>query len=99
MDDNDRGIEIKRGQQQPEEWVQFGEQRVVVGWEAIEKGVRKVMVVTEEAEEMRNRARGLGEMAKRAVEEGGSSWNDLNALVEELRSCRGVESSMHLTSV
>ncbi|THG23394.1 scopoletin glucosyltransferase-like [Camellia sinensis] len=73
-----------------EEWVQFGEQRVVVGWEAIEKGVRKVMVVSEEAEEMRNRARGLGEMAKRAVEEGGSSWNDLNSLVEELRLFRGL---------
>ncbi|KAI8015265.1 UDP-glycosyltransferase 73B4 [Camellia lanceoleosa] len=43
------------------------------------------MVVSEEAEEMRNRARDLGEMAKRAVEEGGSSWNDLNGLVEELR--------------
>ena len=52
--------------------------------EAIEKAVRKIMV-GEEAEEMRGKAKALGEMARRAVEEGGSSYSDLNALIEELR--------------
>ncbi|XP_065616015.1 scopoletin glucosyltransferase-like [Quercus suber] len=53
--------------------------------EAIDKAVRQIMV-GEEAEEMRSRAKKLGEMAKRAVEDGGSSSSDLNALIEELRS-------------
>ena len=52
--------------------------------EAIEKAVRIIMV-GEEAEEMRGKAKALGEMARRAVEEGGSSYSDLNALIEELR--------------
>lgn len=53
--------------------------------EAIEKAVTLVMV-GDAAEEMRSRARTLGEMAKRAVEESGSSFSDLTALIEELRS-------------
>ncbi|CAB4320868.1 unnamed protein product [Prunus armeniaca] len=53
--------------------------------DAIEKAVAQVMV-GDEAEGMRSRARALGEMARRAVEEGGSSFSDLTALIEELRS-------------
>ncbi|KAL5562478.1 hypothetical protein UlMin_032225 [Ulmus minor] len=45
--------------------------------EAIEKAVRRIME-GEEAEEMRSRARELGEMARRAFEVGGSSYLDLN---------------------
>ncbi|XP_023914346.2 scopoletin glucosyltransferase-like [Quercus suber] len=52
--------------------------------DAIEKAVKRIMV-GEEADRMRSRAKVLGEMAKRAVEEGGSSYSDLNALIEELR--------------
>lgn len=53
--------------------------------EKVEKAVRRIMV-GEEAEEMRFRARGLSDMAKKAVEEGGSSHSDLAALLEELKS-------------
>uniref|UniRef100_A0A5B7B9C1 Glycosyltransferase n=1 Tax=Davidia involucrata TaxID=16924 RepID=A0A5B7B9C1_DAVIN len=53
--------------------------------EAIEKAVTRIMV-GEEALEMRSRARALAEMARRSVEEGGSSHSDLNDLIEELRS-------------
>ncbi|XP_027347704.1 UDP-glucose flavonoid 3-O-glucosyltransferase 7-like [Abrus precatorius] len=53
--------------------------------EAIEKAVKRIMV-GEEAEEMRNRAKELGQMARRAMEEGGSSYSDFNSLVEDLRS-------------
>lgn len=56
--------------------------------EAIEKAVRRVLV-GEEAEEMRSRAKKLGEMAKRAVQEGGSSYSNLSALIEELGSYPG----------
>jgi hypothetical protein len=53
--------------------------------EAVEKAVKRVMV-GKEAEEMRSRAKALGEMARRAVEEEGSSYSDLNSLIEELKS-------------
>ncbi|KAK4563178.1 hypothetical protein RGQ29_005617 [Quercus rubra] len=56
--------------------------------EALEKAVKEVMV-GEKAEERRGRAKALGEMAKRAVEEGGSSYTDLGVLIGELRSYGG----------
>lgn len=52
--------------------------------EAIEKAVNQIMV-GEEAEEMRDRAKSFKELARKAIEEGGSSYCDLNALIEELR--------------
>lgn len=58
---------------------------VNIGKEEIAKAMNKIMV-GEEATEMRNRARGLKEMAKEAVEEGGSSYSDLEALLQELSS-------------
>jgi hypothetical protein len=51
----------------------------------IEKAIVHLMV-GEEAEEIRNRARELQEMARNAMEEGGSSYSDLTALLEELRA-------------
>lgn len=55
--------------------------------EAIEKAVKSLMV-GKESEEMRRRAKELKEMARKAVEEGGSSYANLSALIEEL-SCYG----------
>lgn len=57
-----------------------------VGREAVAKAVKYVMEGGEEIERMRKRAKALGAMAKRAVEEGGSSYSDLSALIEELRA-------------
>lgn len=56
----------------------------VIKRDDIEKAVREIMV-GEEAEERRNRANKLKEKAQRAVEEGGSSYSDLSALIQELR--------------
>uniref|UniRef100_A0A5B6ZH40 Putative UDP-glycosyltransferase 73A20 n=1 Tax=Davidia involucrata TaxID=16924 RepID=A0A5B6ZH40_DAVIN len=53
--------------------------------EAIEEAVKRIMV-GEEAEEMRSPARAFKDMARKAVEEGGSSYSDLNSLIEELNS-------------
>ncbi|KAJ0247286.1 UDP-glucosyl transferase 73B2 [Hirschfeldia incana] len=53
--------------------------------ENVDKAVREVMA-GEEAEEMRSRAKKLAEMAKAAVEEGGSSYNDLSSFIEEFSS-------------
>ncbi|XP_030525157.1 scopoletin glucosyltransferase-like [Rhodamnia argentea] len=56
-----------------------------VGKEAVERAAKEIMV-GERAGEMRGRARSFGAMAKRTVEEGGSSHNDLGDLIEELRT-------------
>ncbi|XP_014507199.2 scopoletin glucosyltransferase [Vigna radiata var. radiata] len=53
--------------------------------EVIEKALKRIMV-GDEAEEIRNRAKDIAQMAKRAVEEGGSSYSDFNSLIEDLRS-------------
>ncbi|MCH91722.1 scopoletin glucosyltransferase-like [Trifolium medium] len=50
---------------------------------AVEKAVKRVME-GEEAEEMRKKVKVLAQMAKKAVEEGGSSSSQLNAFIEEL---------------
>ncbi|WRX13232.1 hypothetical protein QQP08_005719 [Theobroma cacao] len=52
--------------------------------EAIEKAVKKIMN-GKTAEELRNKAKALAEMAKGAVAKGGSSYSELNALIEELK--------------
>ncbi|XP_050208846.1 scopoletin glucosyltransferase-like [Mercurialis annua] len=52
--------------------------------ECIEKAINRVMEGAE-AEEMRGRAKKLGRMAREAVEDGGSSFTDLDALIHELR--------------
>ncbi|KAF7128088.1 hypothetical protein RHSIM_Rhsim11G0163600 [Rhododendron simsii] len=59
----------------------------VVMREQIGKAVQSVMV-GEDAEKMRNRAKEFKEMAKKAVEEGGSSHTNLNDLIHELSSYR-----------
>ncbi|KEH30902.1 scopoletin glucosyltransferase [Medicago truncatula] len=53
--------------------------------DVIEKAVRRIMV-GDEAEEMRSRAKEFGKMARRAVEVGGSSYNDFSNLIEDLKS-------------
>ncbi|CAA7027980.1 unnamed protein product [Microthlaspi erraticum] len=57
----------------------------LISREKVEKAVREVLV-GDEAEERRRRAKKLAEMAKAAVEEGGSSFNDLNRFIEEFSS-------------
>ncbi|KAI9181476.1 hypothetical protein LWI28_015333 [Acer negundo] len=49
--------------------------------EAIEKALKEIMV-GDGAEEMKKRDKSLGLMARRAVEDGGSSCSDLNALIK-----------------
>ncbi|KAL7206473.1 hypothetical protein ACSBR2_019231 [Camellia fascicularis] len=68
-----------------QEWCQWpDDSKVFVKKEDIEKAVTRLMV-GEEGEELRSRARLLGDMAKKAVEKGGSSYSNLNALLEELK--------------
>ncbi|PRQ22955.1 putative flavonol 3-O-glucosyltransferase [Rosa chinensis] len=82
------GIGVVVGAQK---WSTFEENSVkreaIVQSEAIEKALTRIMVGGE-AEKIRSKANALGEMATRAVQVGGSSFSDLNALIEDLRSLR-----------
>ncbi|TXG64270.1 hypothetical protein EZV62_011264 [Acer yangbiense] len=55
--------------------------------DAIEKAVKEIMV-GDRVGEMRSRAKELGEMSMRAIEKEGSSYSDLNGLIDELRLSR-----------
>ncbi|KAL2254623.1 scopoletin glucosyltransferase-like [Sesamum indicum] len=69
-----------------QEWTRrTDDQKETITGDDIEKAVVKLMV-GEEGERMRIRARELGDMAKRAVEKGGSSDADLKSLMEEIRN-------------
>ncbi|KAL3621141.1 hypothetical protein CASFOL_036053 [Castilleja foliolosa] len=68
-------IGVSVGNKKFERWGSEGVPR-----EVVETAVRRIMV----ADEMRSRAKCYKEMAKMAVEEGGSSYSDLNALIDEL---------------
>ncbi|XVF67533.1 hypothetical protein PTKIN_Ptkin10aG0128800 [Pterospermum kingtungense] len=75
-------IGVSIGAKQWNRWADDTKFKVTM--EDIERAVSRVMV-SEEAERMRNRVGELKDMARRAVEEGGSSYSDLNALLDELR--------------
>ncbi|KAJ0010374.1 hypothetical protein Pint_33899 [Pistacia integerrima] len=73
-------------------WVVRKGKKVEEVKEECEKGsgrnaVKQVMMGGDKAEVMRSRVQALGKMGRRAVEEGGSSNSDLNALVKELSLC------------
>ncbi|OVA19028.1 UDP-glucuronosyl/UDP-glucosyltransferase [Macleaya cordata] len=73
-----------------EEWnLWMDTKNVSVKKEKIGKVVTQLMGNGEEAEKIRRRAKQHSEMAKRAVEEGGSSYADLTALIEELKITGG----------
>ncbi|XWS39924.1 hypothetical protein CRYUN_Cryun18bG0096600 [Craigia yunnanensis] len=55
-----------------------------LGRDKVKAAMKRLMGGEEEAVEMRNKARQIGEMAKRAVE-GGSSYKDAVALIKELK--------------
>ncbi|KAL3538855.1 hypothetical protein ACH5RR_002221 [Cinchona calisaya] len=58
---------------------------VIVRGEALAEAVDRVMV-GEEAVQIRGRAKALKEKAVKAAEEGGTSFSDFNALMEELKA-------------
>ncbi|KAM0943081.1 putative UDP-glucuronosyl/UDP-glucosyltransferase, UDP-glycosyltransferase family [Dioscorea sansibarensis] len=60
----------------------FGEERVVVGREVVEKGVRSLMDGGGEGEGRRKRVRELGDKVRKAVEKDGSSFENLIELIE-----------------
>uniref|UniRef100_A0A6N2KAB7 anthocyanidin 3-O-glucosyltransferase n=1 Tax=Salix viminalis TaxID=40686 RepID=A0A6N2KAB7_SALVM len=69
------------------EWAGMHADHVTLKSEVIEKAITRIMVGVE-ADERRSRASKLGETARKAVEKGGSSFSDVNSLIEELRRHR-----------
>ncbi|KAJ1282333.1 hypothetical protein BS78_03G044100 [Paspalum vaginatum] len=65
---------------------QWGQEQkeVTVTRDAVETAVSKLMDKGEAAEEMRMRAKEFGVKARRALEEGGSSFNNINLLIQEM---------------
>ncbi|WVZ69523.1 hypothetical protein U9M48_018296 [Paspalum notatum var. saurae] len=62
--------------------------RRVIGGEVIAEAVARVMGNGEDGKAMQKRAKELGEKARSAVEKGGSSYDDVRRLVEELMARR-----------
>ncbi|KAG6789777.1 hypothetical protein POTOM_005901 [Populus tomentosa] len=67
-----------------QEWSRH-QRKILVKKEEIENAITQLMV-GEVAEGLRNRTKALKEMARRATEVEGSSYCDLNALLEDLRA-------------
>ncbi|KAH6797654.1 hypothetical protein C2S52_022208 [Perilla frutescens var. hirtella] len=62
--------------------------------DGIEEAVRRVMDEREEGCERRKRAREVGEMAKRSVEEGGSSFLNVDLLIQDIEQlCKNLTSN------
>nr|POF23044.1 abscisate beta-glucosyltransferase [Quercus suber] len=75
------------------EWMSFSsEKKALVVREKVEVGVKRLMSGGDEVVEMRKRAKELAEKAKKAVQVGGSSSIDADALIEELKSTKKNES-------
>ncbi|XP_059670169.1 UDP-glycosyltransferase 90A1-like [Cornus florida] len=64
-----------------------GSVRGFVKWEGLEKMVKELME-GEKGKMVRKKVVEVGHAAKRAMEEGGSSWKELNELINELHAMR-----------
>ncbi|RWR87359.1 UDP-glucosyltransferase 73A22 [Cinnamomum micranthum f. kanehirae] len=66
-------------------WAKDAKDRQVIGREEIKRAMAQLMGGGDEADERRRKASELGEMAKRAVEKGGSSSLDLDRLIDDIK--------------
>ncbi|BAT77218.1 UDP-glucose flavonoid 3-O-glucosyltransferase [Vigna angularis] len=82
-----RGVAVEVG---ATEWREtgYGEREKLVTRDCIEKAVRRLMDGGDEAEEIRRRAKELSDKAKEALGDGGSSHNNLTALIAHLTHLR-----------
>ncbi|KAL5546023.1 hypothetical protein UlMin_005710 [Ulmus minor] len=78
-------IVISLGVEAPMNWGGEEKVRVLVKRETIKSAVEKLMDEGEESKDRRERARNLGEKAKKAVEEGGSSHLNITLLIEQIK--------------
>ncbi|KAL8127629.1 soyasapogenol B glucuronide galactosyltransferase-like [Apium graveolens] len=85
------GIGVEVGVEDWNLWVDCGKK--IIRREKIEKALRKLMDGEDEmVKEMRRKIKELGELAKKAVQVGGSSHKNLMVLIEELKQIRDQKS-------
>ncbi|KAH7510995.1 hypothetical protein JRO89_XSUnG0229000 [Xanthoceras sorbifolium] len=78
-------IGVRVGVEVSVNWAAEEKVETLVKREVIEKAIEKLMMDYEkEGEERRKRARELGELAKKAVEEGGSSYLNVQLLIQHI---------------
>ena len=82
-----RGVAVEVG---ATEWREtgYGEREKLVTGDCIQKAVRRLMDGGDEAREIRRRAQEFSDKAKQAVRDGGSSHNNLTALIAHLTRLR-----------
>ena len=79
------GIGVSVGVEAAVTWGMEDKSGLVMKREDVKKAINKVMDKGEEAEERRKKAREIGEMAKRAIEEGGSSYLNMEMLIQYVK--------------
>ncbi|KHN18699.1 UDP-glycosyltransferase 73C3 [Glycine soja] len=77
-------VGVKVGVESPVKWGEEEEIGVQVKKKDIEMAIESLMDETSESEEKRKRVRELAEMAKRAVDKGGSSHSNVTLLIEDI---------------
>ena len=81
-------IGVSLGAKENKLWTSTSSEDVVVKREEIAKAVEILMGSGQESKEMRMRAKKLGDAAKRTIEKGGHSYNNLIQLIDELKSLK-----------
>jgi hypothetical protein len=79
-----RKIGVRVGVEDPMKWGEEEKIGVLVGKEGVKAAIDMLMDEGEEREERRKRVRELGELAKRAVEDGGSSHIAITLLIQDI---------------
>lgn len=77
-------IGVSVGVEVPVKWGEEDKAGILVKRDAIKKAIDEVMDEGNEGEERRRRARELGEKAKKAIEEGGSSHENMTLLIQDI---------------
>ncbi|XP_061337694.1 UDP-glycosyltransferase 73C2-like [Gastrolobium bilobum] len=77
-------VGVRVGVEAPVKWGEEEKTGVLVKKEDVERAIDKLMDETTESEEMRKRVKVLGEMAKKAIEEGGSSHSNVTLLIQDI---------------
>ncbi|KAK6232532.1 hypothetical protein SCA6_002605 [Theobroma cacao] len=77
-------IGVKVGVEEPVRWAEEEKVGVLVKKNDVKKAIERLMDGGEEGEERRKRAKKLGEMAKKAVETGGSSHLNITQLIQDI---------------
>ncbi|MED6141215.1 UDP-glycosyltransferase [Stylosanthes scabra] len=77
-------VGVSVGVESPVNWGEEEETGVLVKKEDVKSAIEELMVENKETEDRRKRAKELAEMAKSAVEEGGSSHQNVNLLIQDI---------------